>query len=229
MGQLVAELSAVLRPARFTNDWGQLDAAVWNWHPRQNQKGVFYVNPATGQHFGGAWERTLSTPDLAGFERYIVEFCTDSRAVKNYAPNDGDPHGYGFGHLLHETKDARIPARPKVTFPGPAGFPADRLEFVATPFESPVTNRLAAVQWRVGEIRAPGRPGFEPGRPWRYELEPVWTSDELADGRMTIRIPVKVCTPGHTYRVRARHKDRTGRWSHWSEPVEFVAEGKARI
>jgi hypothetical protein len=28
---------------------------------------------------------------------------------------------------------------------------------------------------------------------------------------------------GHTYRARVRHKDATGRWSYWSEPVQFVA------
>ena len=27
---------------------------------------------------------------------------------------------------------------------------------------------------------------------------------------------------GHTYRVRARVKDATGRWSHYSAPVEFT-------
>jgi Lamin Tail Domain len=28
---------------------------------------------------------------------------------------------------------------------------------------------------------------------------------------------------GHTYRARVRHKDNTGRWSYWSEPVQFTA------
>src|SRR6185503_15548157 len=64
VGQLVEELSRVLMPAGFTNNWGQLDEAVWNWHPRQNQKGIFYVNPTTGNHSGGPWRRTLATPDL---------------------------------------------------------------------------------------------------------------------------------------------------------------------
>lgn len=228
VGQLVAELSAVLRPAGFTHDWGQLDAAVWNWHPRQNQKGVFYVNPATGHHFGGEWRRTLASPDLSGFCRYIVEFCTDSRAVKNYAPNDGDQHGYGYGHLWHEAKDARIPRTPEVSGLGPAGFPAGRLEFAVTAFASPVTNRFAAVQWRVGEVRAPGRAGFVAGEPWRYEVEPVWVSEETAEVRPSMRLPAKVCEPGRTYRVRARYRDHTGRWSHWSPPVEFVPNAGQR-
>ena len=222
VGQLVAELSRVLMPAGFTNNWGQLDATVWNWNPHQNQKGVFYQNPATGHHFGGAWQRTLATADLAGFCRYIVEFCTDSRPEKNYAPNDGDQRGYGFGYLQHEAKDARIPATPEIRYTGPPGFPAARLSFAVTPFSSPATNRFAAMQWRIGEISAPGRPGYEAGQPWRYEIEPHWMSQELVTPETVFQIPAHVCVANHSYRARARYKDHTGRWSHWSAAAEFV-------
>lgn len=222
VGQLIAELAGVLMPAGFTNNWGQLDAAVWNWNPRQNQKGVFYQNPATGNHFGGPWQRTLATPDLAGFRRYIVEFCTDSRPVKNYTPNDGNQCGYGFGYLQHEAKDARIPATPELRYTGPAGFPAGKLSFAVTPFSSPTTNRFAAMQWRVGEISAPGRASYVAGHPWRYEIEPHWMSAELTTPEAPVQIPANVSTTNHTYRVRARYKDHTGRWSHWSAAVEFV-------
>ncbi len=222
VGQLVAELSRVLMPAGFTNNWGQLDAAVWNWNPHQNQKGVFYQNPATGNHFGGAWQRTLATADLAGFCRYIVEFCTDSRPEKNYAPNDGDQRGYGFGYLQHEAKDARIPATPEIRYTGPPGFPTARLSFAVTPFSSPATNRFAAMQWRIGEISAPGRPGYEAGQPWRYEIEPHWMSQELVTPETVFQIPAHVCVANHSYRARARYKDHTGRWSHWSAAAEFV-------
>src|SRR4030095_8802160 len=37
------------------------------------------------------------------------------------------------------------------------------------------------------------------------------------------RIPPALVKVGRTYRVRVRMKDDTGRWSHWSLPVEFVA------
>lgn len=222
VGQLIDELFRVLRPAGFTNDWGQLDAAVWDWNPRQNQKGIFYANPATGQHFGGNWQRTLATPDLAGFARYMVEFCTDARPEKNYQPNDGNPLGYGYGHLRHEALDARIPSTPTIRYTGPAGFPPGNLSFAVTPFASPVTNRFAAVQWRVGKISAPGRPGYQTGEPRRYELEPYWVGPEDAVEHASFTVPPKVCSPGATYRVRARYRDDTGRWSHWSAPIEVV-------
>lgn len=38
-----------------------------------------------------------------------------------------------------------------------------------------------------------------------------------------ITIPVGIAEPGHTYRVRCRMKDYTGRWSHWSAPIQFEA------
>ncbi len=225
VGQLVAELSAVLRPAGFTNDWGRLDEAVWNWHPRQNQKGVFYVNPATGHHFGGEWTRTLASPDLAGFGRYLVDFCTDARPVKNYAPNDGDARGYGYGYLSTEAKDSQAPGRPTITAAEPDGRAGRAPAFSAAPFSSPATNRFAAIQWRAAEIAAPGRPGYLPDRGWRYELDAVFTSPELPDDTARFELPATTCTAGRTYRVRARFKDHTGRWSHWSAPVEFVARG----
>ncbi len=228
VGQLVEELSGALMPAGFTLNWGQLDESVWNWHPRQNQKGIFYVNPTTGQHFGGPWQRTLATPDLAGFRRYIVEFCTDSRPVKNYAPNDGDQRGYGFGYLQQEAKDAAIPETPRVRYAGAAGFPPGNLPFEATPFASPITNRFAAVQWRVGEISAPVRAGPGVGKPWRYEIETHWVSGEMGAPRSPFETPAKTCLTNHTYRVRARYKDHTGRWSHWSPAVQFVPGSKSR-
>ena len=54
---------------------------------------------------------------FAGFRKYLVEFCTDARPVKNYAPNDGDQRGYGWGYLAHEAKDDKIPAQPTVERP----------------------------------------------------------------------------------------------------------------
>jgi hypothetical protein len=220
VGQLVAELSRVLMPVGFTNDWGALDAAVWDWNPHQNQKGIFYMNPGSGQHSGGSWQRRLATPDLAGFCRYIVEFCTDSRPVKNYAPNDGNPRGYGFGFLQHEARDRAIPETPSIEPENADGL--KRLAFEASAFASPVTNRFAAIQWRVGDITPPGRAGATREQLGHYELEPRWMSGEITTGSTSIRIPEEVCEPSHTYRVRVRYKDHTARWSHWSAPIQFV-------
>ncbi len=57
-----------------------------------------------------------------------------------------------------------------------------------------------------------------------YEIEPVWESEEITTFADTIRIPADGVRVGHTYRVRCKMKDNTGRWSHWSEPNQFVVD-----
>ncbi|MDI6448632.1 lamin tail domain-containing protein [Anaerobaca lacustris] len=57
----------------------------------------------------------------------------------------------------------------------------------------------------------------------RYEIDAVWETPELTVFDADIRIPASVVKPGRTYRVRCRMQDDTGRWSHWSSPVQFVA------
>jgi hypothetical protein len=64
-------------------------------------------------------------------------------------------------------------------------------------------------------------PDREPGK---YEIESLWESEEITDPQATsVTIPASVVSPGRTYRVRCRMKDNTGRWSHWSQPLQFVA------
>ena len=57
----------------------------------------------------------------------------------------------------------------------------------------------------------------------KYEIEPVWENSNWNTYLTSIRIPASVVKPGHTYRVRCKMRDDTDRWSHWSEPIEFVA------
>jgi pimeloyl-ACP methyl ester carboxylesterase len=201
VGQLAADLGAALTPKKFTVDWPRLDEARWNHHPRMNPKGVFYANPYEASYWGGPWKRTLATADFAGFRKYLVDFCTDTRPGKKYAPNDGDQRGYGWGYLAHEARDDKIPATPKV-----GGSPGGR-RFEAAAFASPTGQKPAALEWRVGRV---GRPGW-------YELEERWRK-ESASAR-TIDIPAEVFKEPGEYRVRARWRDGTGRCSHWSAPV----------
>lgn len=57
----------------------------------------------------------------------------------------------------------------------------------------------------------------------KYEIEAVWESGELTQYQNSVRIPAGVVRPGRTYRARVRMKDNTNRWSHWSDPLQFVA------
>lgn len=205
VGQLVADLGGALTPKRYDVDWPRLDEARWNQHPRINPKGAYFANPAQGDYFGGPFKRSLATADFAGFRKYLVDFCTDARPTKNYAPNDGDQRGYGWGYLAHEAKDDAIPATPAVERPG------GKWKFEAAAFASPQGGRKpAALEWRVGRV---GQAGW-------YELAEHWRK-EVADGR-AVEIPADVFKEPGEYRVRARWRDDTGRCGHWSAPVAVV-------
>ena len=243
IGQLVDELARCLLPTNQARTWPELDMVLWNQHPRSNARGQFYVTPYRDGRMGGEWTRTLATPDFAGYRQYIVDYCTDSRPTNNYAINDGDQRGYGFGYLTVESRDRRIPERPVIQRAGEAHkeasfslkifgrgpekkFSASTLYFQISDFQpapAATNSAFAAVQWRVGEISAPGLGGYQPGSPRKYEIEELWRSEEITTARTFFQLPLTMCEPQRTYRARARYKDNTGRWSHWSEPVQFVA------
>jgi hypothetical protein len=202
VGQLAADLGSALTPKKFPVDWPRLDEARWNFHPRMNPKGIYFLKQAAGDHFGGRWKRAIDTADFAGFRKYLVDFCTDSRPAKNYAPNDGDPRGYGWGYLAHEAKDDKIPSTPKVERPK-----AGEYRFEASAFASPAGQKAAALEWRVGRV---GQRGW-------YELDDHWKK-ELASG-LAAEVPAEAFKEPGEYRVRARWRDDTGRCGHWSAPV----------
>jgi hypothetical protein len=220
-------MAGFIAPRGHTRTWAELDEAMWNWNPRNRFRGQFYRTPFQDHRMGGEWLRTLSTPDFAGFCRHIVDFCTDSRPTRDYQPNDGDPRGYGFGFLQQESLDPTIPERPLLRYTGPPGHPLEHLAFSVSPFASPATRACASLEWRVARISAPGVPGFEPGTPWNYELVPVRTGQREPVDSGEFQVDPDACRDGHTYRVRARYRDDTGRASHWSEPIQFTAHKPA--
>jgi hypothetical protein len=59
--------------------------------------------------------------------------------------------------------------------------------------------------------------------PGKYEIDTIWESVEITDvANSFIKIPASAVKVGRTYRVRCRMKDSSDRWSHWSNPVQFV-------
>jgi hypothetical protein len=197
IGQLVADLGAALTPKGYEVDWPRLDEARWNHHPKIGGKGLFNLKVANGGH-GPGWTRTLATPDFAGFQKYIVAFCTDTRPGGKYAIHDGDQRGHGWGFLSIEAKDDKIPAMPTVE---KVKGGEDRFE--ASAFSSPAGHKAAALEWRVGRV---GKKGW-------YELHDHWRKD-VKDDR-AVDVPAAVFKEPGEYRVRARWRDDTGRCGHW--------------
>jgi hypothetical protein len=117
-----------------------------------------------------------------------------------------------------------IPYTPQITHDGRTGYPVNALAFLATPFADPQgANTFAAMEWRLGEVTRVTAPAYDPAAPREYEMPAVWESGELAAYTNRMVIPAGVAKVGHAYRARVRMKDDTGRWSHWSAPVAFVA------
>jgi len=79
----------------------------------------------------------------------------------------------------------------------------------------------------ISEAAEPGEPPSAPlsysRKPGKYEIDADWESREITHFNRDIQIPASAVNVGNTYRVRCRMKDTSGRWSHWSEPVQFVA------
>ncbi|HWB04939.1 MAG TPA: lamin tail domain-containing protein [Verrucomicrobiales bacterium] len=291
IGQLLDEYSQMVNPAGVALTWSDLDANLWNLHPRtagggantgQNSpKGNFfralYNDGGRGGLGGtiatGTWIRQLSDPDADNFSdhegliQWFKNFTTNTypaaiwtRKATSGGPNSGgtgnDPDvnrqkGYGWKYLEWETLyggyfNANInpaagiaigdldaagatlfPVKPTITYTGSAGYPVNDVRLHTSDYNDPQgPNTITAVQWRVGEISAPGIPLYDAAQPRIYEIEDLWTSTEIATASPVaipdVRVPTSVLRAGHTYRARVRHKDNTGRWSYWSEPLQFI-------
>ena len=226
VGQLVEEYRRIIQPAGEPVGWDVLDQYLWNYHPRTTggHTGRFYLpRVASDDRIGGSWTRTYATTNFAGICRFLVDYATDTDPNR-FTVGDGDQRGYGYNYLEFDAADAAVPTRPTLAYTGPSGFPVNSLDFVAGEFSDPQgTDSFGGVQWRLGEIAAPGVPGYREGDPFTYEVTDLFRSEILTSPATTFRFPVSVCQPGHTYRARVRYQDNTGRWSRWSPAVSFVA------
>lgn len=175
--------------------------AQWNHHPRKVHKGIWYRIEGSTYWSG--------LPDMVTYMKAFAK-----------------PGGFGGDQLESKaqiTADTAIPDKPTISYDGATGFPTTGLGFSTTAF-SDSTGTATSIQWRVGEIYDPNVSNYTAGEAWKYEITAVWESGELPwDGTVTsVDIPVTHIKVGRTYRARVRHKDSTGRWSRWSDAVEFL-------
>ena len=206
--------------ARYVEPFAAIDRAMWDYNPRAGR------GPANGQHVGAFYNEVYRYPSgngAAGEVRRAIS-PVGFEGMVNWVKEFISADGFGGGRLKTLVEDPQIPETPNVSFVGAEGFPADDLSFQATGFHDPQgDDTFGSLQWRLGRVRNPGTPGYLPGERWVYEIDEAWASGEINDFDPKITIPPSAVSLGQTYRVRIRYKDATGRWSHWSEPVEFVA------
>ena len=176
----------------------------------------------TGPSLVGADRRLWdNNPRITTKDRYYDvapdnEFSGMIRVVKNYVTSRGN---WMVSNLL--TQESSIPETPVITYSGAAGYPVSDLLFTSSDYSSSTT--FAAMEWRVAEIYHPGVANYVPGKSYIYEIENPTMSGPLTVFNASYQFPVGAARVGQTYRARVRHQDSAGRWSHWSEPIEFVA------
>lgn len=176
------------------------DRALWDYNPILESRYVMEDRARWGEFY-----KNSPTGDFRGMMAYMKSWARSRMAWIDQT-------------LL---TDQGAPARPSVTYTGPAGYPADALTFTASAFSDPQGDALAGVQWRAAQVVWPGLPGYSPDAPNRYEIDSGWTSPVMTRLE-SFQVPAGVCMPGFACRVRVRMMDSTGRWSHWSEPLHFV-------
>lgn len=104
----------------------------------------------------------MATNDIRGFEELLIDFCTDSRLVKNYALNDGDPLGYGWGYVADEATNNLPP--PVIKRDGNGMYSVAKIEWPA--------GKRPRIEWRVGRIGTigvadAGSPAIHIATSWR--------------------------------------------------------------
>jgi hypothetical protein len=211
--RLLDEYAGLLRGPSTGPTILDADRAMWDYNPKMVSS-TYSTHPADKAGHGRFYQMGTPTKDFAGMVQLMknyVAYRSSSAALS--------PAGNGLDALA---RDTAIPSTPVASYTGPAGYPLNRLSFRASNYTG--SNPFAARKWRIAAVTPPGSPAFNTARPNKYEIEAIWESAEITDlNQLDVTIPSHAVRAGETYRVRVKTRDTTGRWSHWSAPVEFVS------
>ncbi len=202
MNLLIDEVAAMIDTPASGLSMVDADRTLWDYNPILTSR---YVDEERARW--GKFYFSVPTRDFAGMVHYMKRYVAARAAWID-------------GQIL---TDSNMPYTPTLQYTGPAGYPADQLIFTAGAYSDPQgPATFAAIQWRAASVAWPGLPGYVPGLPNRYEMDGAWVSPEYPSFTPFYAVPQGVCMPGSTCRVRVRMKDDSGRWSHWSAPVQFA-------
>ncbi|MCK4293945.1 MAG: lamin tail domain-containing protein, partial [Planctomycetes bacterium] len=210
--QLIDDLAAIIDDPAGGPSIVDADRAMWDYNPIMVSS---YVNSSkAGQ---GRFYQKAATKDFPGMVQIMKGYVVQRSTV-------GDPRTGAEPGLDPMAYDAAIPYTPTVSYSGPAGYPINALLFRTSAFGDPQgSGTFGAMKWRIAEVTDKSNPRYRPDDPRKYEIETIWQSEELTPFQYDIQIPASAVKVGHTYRVRCKMQDTSGRWSHWSEPNQFVA------
>jgi hypothetical protein len=176
--------------------------------------------PASAGNYNGLGGPGLSS--LANLVEDMLNFAFVGGSWPGGSVGAGGRAAFLDNQLVASGEEALIPTKPTITYVGAAGMPGDGLAFQSTAFADPQgAGTFGKIQWRIAEV-TPVAAGLDPTRKFVDEWSAEWDSGPLSSPG-TIVPPASAVMAGHTYRARVRYQDNTGRWSHWSSPLEFVA------
>ncbi|MBW8016750.1 MAG: hypothetical protein FVQ82_11230 [Planctomycetes bacterium] len=203
--KLIDEYAALINTPDVNNDsFVDVDRAMWDYHWVMDTNA--YPTYLSHQHQAGQglFYSIASNKTFEGMVQIMKDYVVGNRDLNSFY------------------NDPQIPQKPVIFFTGTSGYPANDLKFQTSNFVDPDGDQtFAAMKWRIAEVDPNNFiPATAPGK---YEIETLWESDVLTEFASDIHFPAEYSEPGNTYRVRCRMKDTSGRWSHWSQPIEFVA------
>jgi hypothetical protein len=217
-GMLIDEKAAVLyQPGQPS--FADADRAMWDYNPILVSSSV---DPNKAGH-GRFYARAVNDPATPASE--TSTFAGMLVKMKNYVVTR---RGVITSQVLTAAEEALVPATPTLTRAdgGSGPLATDRLTFTSSDFAGVNGATFVAMKWRLAEVTDPAAPGHNPydrTKPRAYEAVASWESPELTTFQATATLPAVGARPGGVYRARVKHQDSTGRWSHWSAPVQFTA------
>jgi len=138
-----------------------------------------------------------------------------------------DRKSYLLTNSNHGVFDNLIPTKPTISLSGSTAL--NNMKFTQSNFNDG-SGSFAALEWRVGEWSDPSNPIYADKCEPKYEIETVWASGEINSFSNTFTIPPEAkLKVGRTYKVRVRHKDNTGKWSHWSDPIAILPTAASAV
>lgn len=190
---------------RFKWDYNPIYSATWG-NPQAPQKYVDTGRSGSGKFYTCAFGTGTEGPNPCSTDGAFRGMVDGMKAYANQR------FGWIDANLIN---DPFIPHTPTIASAGMTA--ADQIRFATGPFNPPQGGgTFAAMEWRLADMT--GGP-----TPRAYEIDAVWESGVLPIYQNTVAPPAGVVQPGRTYRARVRMMDNTGRWSHWSAPLQFVA------
>ena len=199
---LLEELAAIIDSPDGSVSIVDVDRAMWDYNPVMINSSIVNTTKA-GQ---GRFYQKAATKDFPGMVQIMKNYVTGYRAFSTYS------------------EDSAVPVTPVITYIGQPDYPENDLRFQTTAFSDPQgAGTFAAMKWRIAEVQDYSSLTARPTEPGKYEITPVWESPEMTTFAGTIQIPADGIKAGRMYRVRCKMKDTSGRWSHWSAPIQFVA------